>query len=343
MKRINDVRSKKIFIPVLISILCICLVFLYFQKSRTYSVDDVRLMLGTVVEITVMGDDEDELLSAVEAAFERMAEIEAVADRYTGKSEISLVNRTAMDGPVPVSDEMIEMLLASKELAADTNGSFDMTIAKLLDLWGFTGEPRLPAPEEVESLLSSVCSTCIVVDEENRTVYFTDPDIAVDLGGIAKGYAVDEAAKVLKSFSVTGGVINAGGDMAVIGEKGELPWRIGIQHPRDSQGLIAVLDVVDKSVVTSGDYERFFFQNDIRYHHILDPHTGYPARETMSVTVVAENTALADALATAYFVMGPKRALEAAEHTDGVDILIVDADGDVSYTDGLTFILTLIE
>jgi thiamine biosynthesis lipoprotein len=238
---------------------------------------------------------------------------------------------------------MIEMLLASERLSAATDGAFDMTIAPLLDLWGFTGEPRLPAPEEVASLLSLVCSACVVIDEENRTVYYTDPDLAVDLGGIAKGYAVDEAADVLKSLGIEGGVINAGGDMAVIGKKGDLPWRIGIQHPRDSQELIAVLDVVDRSVVTSGDYERFFFLDDVRYHHILDPHTGYPAREAMSVTVVAGNTALADALATAYFVMGPKRALEAAEHTEGVDILIVDADGALFYTDGLASILTLVE
>ena len=343
MKRINVVRSRKVLIPFLIFILFISLLFFYYEKNRVKSVGDVRLMLGTIVEITVLGVDQDELILAMDAAFERMSRIEEVADRYTGESEIARLNRTAADGPVSVSSEMLEMLIMSESLAERTEGAFDVTIAQLLDLWGFTGEPRLPAPEEIEVLLSSVCHSCVVVDEEHKTVYYTDPDIAVDLGGIAKGYAVDEAAEVLRSFGVESGVINAGGDMAVIGKKGDAPWRIGIQHPRDSQELVAVLDVVDKSVVTSGDYERFFFSDDVRYHHIIDPHTGYPARLTMSVTVVADNTAVADALATAYFVMGPEQAMETAEHADGIDILIVDADGTVTYTEGLSSIITLMQ
>ncbi|MBN1880873.1 MAG: FAD:protein FMN transferase [Deltaproteobacteria bacterium] len=334
-------RNRKILIPALISILCILLLFLYYENNRIRSSGDVRLMLGTVVEITVLGKDEDVLERAVDAAFDRMGEIEMVADRYTGESEISRMNRTAADGQVDVSDEMIEMLRVSETLAAETEGAFDVTIAPLSDLWGFTGEPRLPAPEEIEALLSVVCHDCVVVDYDKKTVYYSNPDVAVDLGGIAKGYAVDEAVKVLESLDVVSGVINAGGDMAVIGKKGDDPWRIGIQHPRDSQELIAVLDIVDRSVVTSGDYERFFFSDDVRYHHIIDPHTGYPARMTMSITVVAENTAVADALATAYFVMGPKKALDAAEHTDGVDVLIVDADGNMTHSDGLSSILTL--
>ena len=342
MKKINIVRNRKILIPFLISILFISLLYFYYEKNRVKSIGDVRLMLGTVVEITVLGEDEDELISAVDAAFDRMGEIEEVADRYTGESEISRMNRTAADGPVPVSNEMIEMLLASETLAAKTEGAFDVTIAPILDLWGFTGEPRLPAPEEIEALLSSVCHSCVVVNAEKKTVYYTDPDLAVDLGGIAKGYAVDEAVKVLRSFSIASGVINAGGDMAVIGKKGDAPWRIGIQHPRDSQDLIAVLNIIDRSVVTSGDYERFFFSDGVRYHHIINPNTGYPAREAMSITVVAENTALADALATAYFVMGPEKALDAAELVEGIDILVVDADGNLTYTDGLSSILTLI-
>ena len=341
MKRTNVVRNRKILIPFFISILLISLLYFHYERHRVKSVGDVRLMLGTVVEITVLGEDEEELLRAVNTAFDRMAEIEAVADRYTGDSEISRMNRTAADGPVFVSDDMIEMLLMAEALSERTEGAFDITIAQLLDLWGFTNEPRLPAPEEIEALLSSVCHSCVVVDDENMTVYYDAPDLSVDLGGIAKGYAVDEAVKVLKSLSVTSAVINAGGDMAVVGKKGDVPWRIGIQHPRDSQELIAVLDIADRSVVTSGDYERFFFTDGVRYHHIIDPRTGYPAGMTMSVTVVTDNTAVADALATAYFVMGPEKALETARRTDGIDILVVDSDGNLTHTDGLSSILTL--
>jgi len=341
MKRTNVVRNRKILIPFFISILLISLLYFHYERHRVKSVGDVRLMLGTVVEITVLGEDEEELLRAVNAAFDRMAEIEAVADRYTGDSEISRMNRTAADGPVFVSDDMIEMLLMAGALSERTEGAFDITIAQLLDLWGFTNEPRLPAPEEIEALLSSVCHSCVVVDDENMTVYYDAPDLSVDLGGIAKGYAVDEAVKVLKSLSVTSAVINAGGDMAVVGKKGDVPWRIGIQHPRDSQELIAVLDIADRSVVTSGDYERFFFTDGVRYHHIIDPRTGYPAGMTMSVTVVTDNTAVADALATAYFVMGPEKALETARRADGIDILVVDSDGNLTHTDGLSSILTL--
>jgi thiamine biosynthesis lipoprotein len=327
------------FLPV---ILIITLFFFWYSKRRVVSFSDVRLMLGTIVEINVYGEDGADLKDGVEAAFKRISEIEIIADRYTGKSEISKINRTAASSPVAVSEELFEMLTISREVSDLTSGAFDVTTASLVDLWAFDTDGRLPGKDEIERALLDVGFRKVVLDEKNSTVSLDGPGIKVDLGGMAKGYAVSEALDVLEEFGIESGVINAGGDMAILGSKTGKPWKIGVQDPRDPENLCAVLSLEDTSVVTSGDYERFFEIGGTRYHHILDPHTGYPARKSISVTVIFGDAAWADALATAIFVLGPKEGLDLANSLPSCEALIVGPNEDIYMTDGISDIVELI-
>jgi thiamine biosynthesis lipoprotein len=335
-------KPKKFLTYFLPIILVITLFFFWYAKRRVASFGDVRLMLGTIVEITVYGEDEAALKLGVDAAFDRISEIEMIADRYTGESEITKVNRTAAKSPVKVSRELFDMLAISKDVSELTSGAFDVTTASLVDLWAFDTGGRLPTEIEIDRTLSDVDFRGVILDEKNGTVSFGDSGVKVDLGGMAKGYAVGEALLILKEAGIESGVINAGGDMAILGDKMGKPWRIGVQDPRDPEGLCAVLSLSDTSVVTSGDYERYFEVDGIKYHHILDPHTGYPARKSISVTVIYDDAAWADALATAIFVLGPKDGIELAGGFPSCEALVVGPNENIYMTDGISDIVDLL-
>ena len=318
-----------------------------------------RLMLGTVVEIVVIGnegDDEMLLETAVNDAFTRLSEIEKIADRFDDQSEISRVNRQALsdvqDKAIPISGEMMDMLMISQEISELTCGAFDITIAPVMDLWSFN-DGLIPDENDIAINLNLVDYRRVILDkeegeEEGRegggeggTILLDGPGVEIDLGGIAKGYGVDEAREVLMSYGIVSGAINAGGDIAIIGDKAGEPWRIGVQDPRDSDNLRAILCLVDTAVATSGDYERYFIKDGKRYHHILDPKTGYPAGDTISVTVLTGDVARADALATAIFVLGAEDGLKLASELPDVEALIIGPDNETLFTPGLSEIIEL--
>jgi thiamine biosynthesis lipoprotein len=313
----------------------------YFNRD-TVTVSDSRLTCGAVVEITVIGKDREALSDAVTAALDRIDEIDRVTDRFTATSEISGINRRKVPGPIPVSRDMMEMLVISREASELTDGAFDVTVTPVFDLWGFDIGGRLPEPDEIRTKMKSVDYRRIVIDERGGTITLPDGATKIDLGGIAQGYAAREAKKVLVECGVKSGIINVSGDIAVIGKKNGKPWRIGVQDPRDGKRLCAVIRADDKAVVTSGDYERCFFVDGVRYHHIIDPHTGYPARLSESVTVVTDDAAFADVLSTAIFVLGPKRGVELARRIGTFDVLVVADDGTISYSPGLDEVMELV-
>jgi FAD:protein FMN transferase len=320
---------------------CVIAAFLY--KKDTVTVSDTRLTLGTVVEISIVGEDKKSLENALETTFKRISEIEQVTDRYTSDSEISLINRNAKTGPIPISRDMMNMLVLAQKIARLTNGGFDVTVAPIVDLWGFDIGGRLPSPEEISGALKRVDYRNLSIDEKNSTITFAQPGIKIDLNGIAQGYTAAEAEKVLRAHGVESGVINISGDMMIIGRNGRKPWRIGVQDPRNGKKLIAVIKAKDMAIVTSGDYERCFFVDGVRYHHIIDPHTGYPARGCSSVTVVTRDAFLADALCKPVFVLGPDKGMKLVESMPGVDVLIVDDKGKITYSPGLEKYLELVK
>lgn len=283
-----------------------------------------QLLMGTTVTVEAAGSDRSRLEAAVTAAFAEMARIEALMSPHRPDSDVSRLSASMREATVTA--ETAEVISAGLELARRSGGAFDLTLGRLKALWGIEDEiPRIPNASEIAEALQGVGIDALTVD--GTVVRKADSRLAVDLGAIAKGYAVDRALAVLRSFGVDSAAVNAGGDIGLLGGKQNRPWRIGVQHPRQPGEVLVTLEVRDRAVVTSGDYERFFERDGRRYHHLFDPHSGYPADRCQSVTVLAPNAMLADALATALFVLGPEAGLALLHDYPGVDALIVAADG----------------
>ncbi len=287
--------------------------------------------MGTLVEITVPAAPSG-TADAVDRAFAEMRRVEELMRPDGPGSEAAAI--TAAEGPIEVGSETAEVIALGMKVARLSGGGFDMGLGRLKTLWGIeTEHPRVPKPEEILSALEGTGPEDLMTD--GNRVLKSDPRLAVDLGAIAKGFAIDRAAEILRNSGVTRAVVNAGGDLCVIGDRGDRPWRIGIQHPRDPGALLATLSLENVSVVTSGDYERFFEAQGQRYHHLFDPRTGYPAGLAQSMTVVAPSAALADALATAAFVLGPEQGLALLKEFSQVEGLLVAADGTIFISEGL--------
>ncbi|MGE4542638.1 MAG: FAD:protein FMN transferase [Pedobacter sp.] len=300
-------------------------------QRREQPLQRTRLLLGTVVEITVYDQRPQRFAPAVEAAFDEMSRLEALTSFYRRDSDAARLS--AMQGDLAVAPETLEILAHGLEVGKASGGAFDMTLGRLKVLWGFgSAHPRLPAPSEIEAALAASGQGVLAV-ADGRVIKRTNAWI--DLGGIAKGYIIDRAVAVLKQAGVTCAAVNAGGDLRLIGQRAAA-WRIGIRHPRQVDVLLATLVLKEPlAVVTSGDYERFFEQNGARYHHLFDPTTGMPAGRCQSVTVVSRQAVWADALATAVFVLGPEQGLALLERYPQTWGLIVAADGTTVVSPGL--------
>lgn len=293
---------------------------------------ETRLLMGTTVTIEADGTATAELDRAIAAAFDEMARVEGLMSSCRDDSDVARLNAAA-DGTT-VSAETAEVIRLGLEVSRRSNGAFDLALGRLKRLWGIDGEaPRVPSAGEIAAALVGAGSAALSVD--GPRVGKRRPETAVDLGGIAKGYAVDRALEVLREHGITSAAINAGGDIGLLGGKGERPWRVAIQHPRRGDGVLATIEQRGGAVVTSGDYERFFERDGQRYHHLFDPHSGTPAQSCQSVTVIAPSAILADALATALFVLGPEAGLAMLRDYPGCEALIVAADGRVKRSPGL--------
>jgi thiamine biosynthesis lipoprotein len=294
-----------------------------------------RVLMGTFVEVTLSGQGEKSK-SAAEAIFDEIKRIEDLTS-FHKPSDLTKVNSHAGQGSFKPEPELFKLIAKSIEFAEKSHGAFDPTIGPVCNLWQFSGggEPRLPEKAEIVGALTKVGWRMVKIDPGAGTVRLPEPGMALDLGGIAKGYALDRAAAVIKKLGVTSALVNLGGDVLAIGERAPgKPWRVGVQDPRDPKGIVAVAAVKDKVVVTSGDYERFFIQNNKRYHHLLDPSTGYPADKLQSVTLLAPDGTTAEAVSVSVFVMGAQQGLKYLESFPGMDGFVIDSTGKISATPG---------
>ncbi len=290
-----------------------------------------RPMMGTDVEIVLLGLGRDAAVSAAEHAFVTM---KAVADQLTTfdpQSDLSGLNASAGKGPVRVGRDLEAVLLQANTMRTRTEGAFTPAILPLSLLWR---PPRTQVPEAVaiEAALEAVSRAEVRVPSTGWGEVATTTRL--DFGGIAKGYAVDRAVQSLRAAGVTDGIVDAGGDLRLLGSRGGQPWRIGIPNPDHPQQIARVLHLRDAAVATSGGYERFFVVDGVRYHHIVDPRTGYPARSTTSFTVVLRDGTSADAAATAGFVLGPGAGLDFVTSIGG-EALALGPDGSWQHTKGL--------
>nr|WP_281273117.1 FAD:protein FMN transferase [Desulfosoma caldarium] len=286
--------------------------------------------MGTVVSMAVVSQDAHQAYEALEAAFEEMARLEAMMSVFREDSELSRVNREASRHPVTVSPELYRVIELSLHISQITQGAFDITVGPLMNLWPFDkNEKKLPSSQAIQEALSRVGYHHVVLSSKDRSVFFSVPGMVLDLGGIAKGFAIDQAVNVLKGRGIAAALVNAGGDILAYGTKPDgQPWRVGLQHPRNSQDLLTVLTMSDQAMVTSGDYERYFLVDGKRYSHIVDPRSGFTARATASVTVMADSAAFADGLATGILVLGPEDGMAVVESLPGVHALIMTEGSD---------------
>ena len=277
--------------------------------------------------------DEVTVRGFIESAFEEVARVESIMSEWRVDSPISAVNAAAGHDPVTVPDELRDLILRSQEISELSRGAFDISWKGMGDLWKLRDKAFSPPSEsEISQALTRVNYRNIKVNQ--NTVSLEATGMQIGLGGIAKGYGIDQAAKVLRAAGLKHFYIDGGGDIAVAGLKHGRPWRVAIRHPRkESADLLTVVELSQASIVTSGDYENYRIFNDQRFHHILDPRIGKPAQGCQSVTVTAPLTELADALATAAFVLGPEQGLNLILQIPNADALIVYADGKLHMTD----------
>ncbi|HEX6850267.1 MAG TPA: FAD:protein FMN transferase [Candidatus Polarisedimenticolaceae bacterium] len=299
--------------------------------ARTWS--EQRVLMGTVFRIQVHAPPSAQARRAVAAALDEVARVEALLSEWRETSEISALNRAAGRGPLRVGPELLEVLERAALASEATGGAFDVTFATCGGLWSFR-DARVPSDDELATCLGHVGFRKIRVDRARSEVEILDPATRIGLGGIGKGYGVDRAAAVLERAGVGNYVVDGGGDLRIRGRNGDRPWTVGLADPRRKGELAGRVEMEAGSIVTSGDYESYFERDGVRYHHILDPATGRPARGSIAVTVVAPDATWADALATGLFVMGPERAIPAAEALPGVSVRIVSPDGAVHTSRG---------
>ncbi|MBI4950629.1 MAG: FAD:protein FMN transferase [Myxococcales bacterium] len=278
---------------------------------------------------TVPDLDAARVRAALEAAFAEIVRLEALMTTWRDDSEISRLNRAAGKGAVTLSPDTYAVLDKSLWISRASEGVFDVTFASMGKLWKFDQdrEARLPDRSLVETARRRIDYRRITLDPATREARLTSPETQVNLGGIAKGYAIDRAAEVLRRAGLAAFFAQAGGDLYVAGKKpwGE-PWRVGVRDPRGPDGsAFAMLAVEDHAFSTAGDYERSFILDGKRYHHILDPRTGWPATASRSVTIWAEDALTADAIDDAVFILGPDKGLALVESIDGCGAVIVDA------------------
>lgn len=305
-------------------------------SGRETTVERTRLIMGTLVDVTAVGTlGEEELSEIVDEAFTAIERVDRLMSTYREDSDVSRVNAGAGGEPVPVDPEVMAVVRAAKEYGDLSDGMLDVTVLPLLQAWGLVeGEGRIPDAGALEKALSLVNYGNIVLDDEAGTIRLSEPGMRLDLGAIAKGYAVDCAVGVLRARGIARAIVNAGGDLYALGERGDgKPWRVGVQDPLTQQGMLATLDIADASLATSGNYEKFFTIDGKRYCHILNPRTGWPVEGMLSVTVLAETAMQADALATAVFVAGKERGLALVEQLPGVEAVLASypAGGDETH------------
>ena len=306
------------------------------SSQETVVVTRAQMQMGTLVKITAVGRSESDAQAAAAAGFAEIRRLEELLSTWIPASELSRVNAAAGVMPVPVSLDTLTVVQRAMQAAEMTGGGFNIAIGPAVDAWRVTEAQRIPAASELEALRPLVDLRAVHVNERDRTIYLEKIGMRIDVGGIGKGYAADQAVTAMQKAGAAAGVVALSGDIKTFGRlPGGKPFPVGIQHPRQEGAVLAWIDLQDEAISTAGDYERFFERDGVRYHHILDPLTLQPARACQSVTVIAKEGVWADGLDTGIFVMGAESGMRLVEALPDVDAVIVDRDGLVHVSSGL--------
>ncbi|MBO0523641.1 FAD:protein FMN transferase [Clostridium botulinum] len=331
------------YVTILLLCICLPLVFVGCDSKSEEPVSRETYLMGTIINIKAYGKNADK---AVQASVDRISDIENKMSLNISTSEINKINKNAGIAPVKVSKNTFDVVKASLIYSEKTKGSFDITVEPLVSIWGIgTDKARIPSKDEINNALKLINYKDVVINEKESTIMLKRKGQAIDLGAIAKGYTADELKKVLLNYNVSSAFLNLGGNVYVLGNKPDkTPWKIGVQNPLEPRGdYLGIVSVSDKSVVTSGNYERFFERNGKRYHHIFDTKTGYPAEKGLiSVSIISDKSIDGDALSTSVYTLGLDEGKKLIESLEDVEAVFVTNDKKVYTTSGLkdTFKLT---
>ncbi len=306
-------KKKDIINLVVLIIVIFAAGYSYYNKTYKYERDAFLLDTAINVRFESKHKKDDALMNAL---LQKIKAADSVFSYYKKDSEVWEINHSQKDS-LKVSDDIINMLTIGAKLYMQSDSLYDLSIGELTDIWDF--EKRIiPSKAKIDSVLKNIGFYKIKIGND---FIIKDKNIKLNFGSIAKGLIIDKAVTFLKNNKIKKGIVNAGGDIKIFGYK--KPILIGIQHPRKKTGeVIATIKLKNCAVVTSGDYERYFIKNGVRYHHILNPKTGFPAKESISVTVIADNAIIADAYSTALFLLNPNKAIKLAKNTPDIDAII---------------------
>ncbi len=291
-------------------------------------------IMGTAIRIELWSDDRSHGEAAMDAVMQEMHRIDCCMSPRKADSELSKINRDATNQAVPLSSEMFHLLTRAEHFAKLSDGAFDISYAAVGRLYDYRLRTR-PTAEALATARAAVGWRNVVLNDRVQTVRFALPGMCIDLGGFAKGYAVDNAAAILRQYGIAHANVSAGGDSRVMGDRRGRPWTIGIRDPRQANEVVALLPLEDTSISTSGDYERFFDEDGTRFHHLIDPATGASPNAVRSVTILGEDGLTTEAFSKCVFVLGVEKGMRLIEAQQNVDAVVVDAAGTLHYSCGL--------
>lgn len=302
------------------------------SEESTASISDSQFKFNTIMTITLYGYTDQNVFKEIWAEVDRM---EASYSANIETSDVSKFNNAGSTDPQPTSRDIVNMVDKALVFSERTGGKFDLTIEPVVKLWGIsTDTPRVPSQSELDEALKHVDYKNLKTDVTNGTLQKLDPNLHIDLGGIAKGYAADQLAAFIKTKGIERAILNLGGNIYAVGSKTkDTPWNVGIQNPFEPNGdVLATLKVVDKSIVTSGSYERFFEKDGVKYHHILSPFDGYPINSGLvSVSIISEESVMGDILSTSTFSLGLDDGRALINSLEGIAAVFVTENKDVYF------------
>lgn len=289
------------------------------------------------IEVAKIGDQDSEQTRAnniITAVENEMRRIDQEMSPYKPESELSTVNRLAPNEPVKISLELFNLLAKAERISQQSDGAFDITYASI----GYQYDYRIkqkPNNQQIQQALAAIDHTGLVLNKEQQTISFKHPRIKIDLGGIAKGYAVKNCLAILASLGIKHGLVSAGGDTGLLGDRKGRPWLVGIKHPRASDKTAVHLPLSNEAISTSGDYERYFIEDEVRYHHIINPKTGKSAQQVVSVSVIGQDPTYVDALSTTLFVLGLEQGMAFIDNLPDYEAIIIDNQQKLHFSLGL--------
>ncbi|MDP5032357.1 FAD:protein FMN transferase [Paraglaciecola sp.] len=312
----------------------ICLLLCWSCLVSATWYEDKQGIMGTNIQVEVWAEYPDRGQQAIDAVMTEMERINQLMSPYIATSELAILNAQAAQHPVVVCEELFELIKLSLALSVETNGAFDITFASIGYLYDYRRHEK-PSDEQVKALLPAINFHHVVLNETQKSVYFSHPKVKIDLGGIAKGHAVDNAIALLQKLGIEHALVTAGGDTRLLGDRRGKPWMVGIRDPRHADKQAVVLPLENIALSTSGDYERYFEQDGVRYHHILSPKSGTSSYQVQSVSIIGPRSTLNDALSTAVFVLGVQEGIDLLNRTPGYDGLILDNQRKLHYSKDL--------